>query len=217
MNEPIIVYGTRRSGLHCICFDIIQTAKLNHKETIEFVNDTDYKTYSTSTVSNKMFLFEDKFYTNIDELKNKKTIIIIRDVYDNIISRSKVYQASKAGWWGEINHNYINVYINILKEILGHTNHYPNKIIINYDLYIDEITEYRKQTLHNQFNYQEIERMSENVPSYGGGRSFKKNESRKDVRITQDTIARLNNNIFLNLIQEYFHYDLLDKLKEHIS
>lgn len=216
MNNSIIVYGMRRSGLHCVCLDIIKSSKLNHTD-VEFVNDSDYKSYQSTSSANKMFLFEDKFYTNKEELNNKKTIIITRDIYDNIISRSKVHQASKAGWWAEINHNYISTYINILKEILGYTDFYMNKTIISYDLYINPKTDYRKNILASDFKYVIVdENMSKEIPHYGGGKSFKEDESRKDVRITEDVINRLNNQVFLNLVQEYFHYDLLDKLKDHV-
>jgi len=114
MNE-YIVYGMRRSGLHCICFDIIKTHKLNHIDNdIEFINDTDYDNYKKSVKNNKMFLFEDKFY-KYEPLLKIKTVIIIRDIYDVIISRTK-----RNVLWSKIDGNFINTYIDLLNEILGY-------------------------------------------------------------------------------------------------
>jgi len=114
MNE-YIVYGMRRSGLHCICFDIIKTHKLNHIDNdIEFINDTDYNNYKKSVKNNKMFLFEDKFYKD-EPLLKIKTVIIIRDIYDVIISRTK-----RNVLWSKIDGNFINTYIDLLNEILGY-------------------------------------------------------------------------------------------------
>lgn len=213
MSNSIIVYGMRRSGLHCICFDILASLRLNNIH-IEFINDTDYKSYQNTSRDNRMFLFEDKFYVDKEELNNK-TIIIIRDIYDNIISRLKVNQTPKFVWWSEINHSYINVYINILKEALGYTNYYPNKVIINYNDYISN-NNYRNNILSTYFNLSYLDSMSKEIPTYGGGKSFKDNESRKNVSISEDRLATLNNQEFLQLTKEYYNYNVLDKLQEHI-
>ncbi len=215
MNSSIIVYGMRRSGLHCICFDIISALKLNNID-IEFINDTDYNFYKKTSIYNKMFLFEDKFYTNtIDEFRDKKTIIIIRDIYDNIISRLKVNQTPKFAWWSEINHNYIGTYKNILKEILGHTNHYSNKAIINYNKYISD-SNYRNNILDKHFNVNCTNPMSKEIPAYGGGKSFKNDESRTQISISEDRLKTINNHELLELVKEYYGYNLLDKLRQHL-
>lgn len=214
MSNSIIVYGMRRSGLHCICFDILASLRLNNIH-IEFINDTDYKSYQNTSQDNKMFLFEDKFYTDKEELKNKKTIIIIRDIYDNITSRLKTNQTPKFAWWSEINHTYISAYKNILKEALGYTDHYPDKVVINYNDYISN-NSYRNKILSTYFNLSCLNSMSKEIPAYGGGKSFKDNESRKNVSVSEDRLAILNNQEFLQLTKEYYNYNVLDKLQEHI-
>ena len=228
MNNCFFVYGMRRSGLHCVCLDIIQTYQLNNNDNndIQFINNTNYDNYekiyldNKNNIHNKMFLFEDKFYYNFDSLKNNnentKTIIIIRDIYDNIISRIK-----KNRIWSVIDNNFITTYIDILREILGVTNYYKhdNKVIIDYNKYIDHLhnPEYRKQILLSTgFNFKNIGERYNKISHYGEGPTFKKNESRLNVKLNKNIIELISDNKeFLHLCKLYFKYDVLEKLKNH--
>ena len=156
-----------------------------------------------------MFLFEDKFYEDKEELKNKKTIIIIRDIYENITSRLKMDQT-----WSKIDHKYLNVYKNLLKEALGYTNYYPNKVVINYNDYISN-NSYRNNILTTYFNLSRLNSMSKEISVYGGGKSFTDNEYRKNVSISESSLELMNNQEFLQITKEYYGYNILDKLQEH--
>jgi len=210
------IFGMRRSGLHCIIYDI-----LDHLENIEFINNTRLKFYPQD-YANKMFLFEDQLF-NINN--NAYNIIIIRDVFDNIVSRLKklsTFQGNNSyalrgkGRYSidniQMRMKFIDVYCNILQESLNITNNISNKIIINYDKYISD-KKYRINIL-NQLGIYNIKNdfNTNKIPNEGCGKSFKENENRNDIikqnKNNNSLNELLNSDEFNELIKKYYNYDL---------
>jgi len=215
-KNSIVVMGMRRSGLHPICSDIINqyTNSNNYNIKLRFIGNVNYVRYKISQKNDRVILFEDKFYkpTKFD-VDGNKIIIIIRDIYDNIISRVKVNKH-----WSKIDNHFISTYIDIMNEILGYTNFYNKKVIINYDLYIDNTTDYRGNILKNQFNFTEIDKMYSEISHNGPGKSFDNNNNRSNTVINNKIFNLISSNeTLLRLVKEYFGYNLLDKLKPHLN
>lgn len=207
-----IINGMRRSGLHCIADDIIRHYYIKNKTSLEFVNNTDINYFNKlQNKNNKVFLFEDQLNLIKTNMQTQYNIIIIRDIYDNLISRIK-----KKTWWSKVNENYLEVMKNILREILSITNNIPNKIIIDYDRYILN-NDYRCSIL-KQFTFFDIKPFSKKIPHYGGGKTFKDYESRSEVVIPSQIYNIIKSDLeFLELVKKYYNYDLIDKLDKHIE
>ncbi len=89
--------------------------------------------------------------------------------------------------------------------------------MINYNKYIETESEYRKNILNNQFNFKITDGMYDKIPEYGGGKTFKENERRDDVKLKIGVFHLIAiNKIFLDLVEEYFGYNLINKLKKHL-
>ena len=207
-----IINGMRRSGLHCITDDIIRHYYIKNKTSLQLVNDTNINYFNKlQNKNNKVFLFEDQLNLIKTNMQTQYNIIIIRDIYDNLISRIK-----KKASWSRVDKNYFGVMKNILREILSITNNIPNKIIINYDKFISN-NDYRCSIL-KQFTFFDIEPFSKKIPHYGGGKTFKDCESRSEVVIPRQIYHIIKNDKeFLELVKKYYNYDLIDKLDKHIQ
>tara|TARA_A100001015_G_C14771147_1_gene625295 strand:- start:202 stop:849 length:648 start_codon:yes stop_codon:yes gene_type:complete len=205
-----IINGMRRSGLHCIVNDIILHYNFQNKINLLFKNDVNLIKYNNLPKNHSVFLFEDQLNVVQNKMRTQFNIIIIRDIYDNIISRIK-----KSAGWSKVNKSYLKIMKKILKEILGITNTIPDKIIINYNLYISN-HDYRISIL-KQFGISDIKPFSKEIPHYGGGRTFKPYEKRENVIINKDIYDIIKNDLeFLELVRKYYNYDLIQKLDKHI-
>ena len=144
MKTIINIYGMRRSGLHCITFDIISNFNKEYKCELKFHNDVQYKNTKIGSKSS-VFLFEDQLiYKKKEHIDyNEYNVIILRDIYENVTSRIK-----KNMGWSLINEKYMNTMKSILKEFNNTGNIIPNKILINYNKYISDDV-YRKNILKN--------------------------------------------------------------------
>ena len=117
--------------------------------------------------------------------------------------------------WAKVDEYYLETMKKILREILGITNNIPDKIIINYDLYISS-NDYRSSIL-KQFDILNITPFSKEIPHYGGGKTFKKHEKRESVIIDNYTYSLIKNDLeFIELVREYYNYDLIQKLDKHV-
>lgn len=214
-NNTIVflVYGMRRSGLHCIVYDIIDNYNIEHPNKLVLKNNISFLTYP---VNNKVWLFEDKFKLLKSSMNKQIDIIIIRDIYNNMISR--IHKSNKELHTNlyKIDNKYLTTYKAILKELLGITNNYPNKIVIRYDLYIKD-TNYRRSILKNIINTENIKTFSNKIPLEGGGTSFKKGEKREDTKININIYNLIKLDIeFIDLVRKYYKYDILEKLSYHL-
>jgi hypothetical protein len=145
MKINYLFFGMRRSGLHCIIHDIKKYTNIG-----EFYNDIYEKKYKKLIRKNRdyneMFLFEDKLF-NIDTQKNKTyKIIIIRDIFSNIVSRIKILnniqksnrtEKQKKNLFNclKIDKSYFDLYFNYLNS--------KEHIIILYNKFINDDV-YRK-------------------------------------------------------------------------
>jgi hypothetical protein len=209
MSEIVInIFGMRRSGLHCIVDDIIKHWNKENNCNLVFYNDAITTNYTP--ISNSVFLFEDQINyitTNYKEYN----VIIIRDIYDNIISR-----IGKNKKWSQVNRRYIKTIKTIIKEFLEIENNIPNKILINYNKYILD-TDYRNDILKNYFQILNIKKFSNEIPGFGGGKTFNNDDLRNEVKIDNHTYSHIENDLeLLDLVEKYFGYYLLDKLKKHL-
>jgi hypothetical protein len=212
MKTIINIYGMRRSGLHCITFDIISNFNKEYKCELKFHNDVQYKNTKIGSKSS-VFLFEDQLiYKKKEHIDyNEYNVIILRDIYENVTSRIK-----KNMGWSLINEKYINTIKSILKEFNNTGNIIPNKILINYNKYVSDNV-YRKNILKNSFNIQNISDFSKEIPHYGGGKTFKNNKNRYKIKIEKDIFNLFKNDKeLLELVKQYYGYDLIKKLEQHL-
>lgn len=209
--------GMRRSGLHCICEDILRNGQLNGTN-IRFINNTDYRSYLklythlSAPVSNTMLLMEDRYFKQFAH--PCRIILIVRDIYDNMISRIK-----KNKVWSKIDDDmYIGMYTMLLQEALGYSNHHPDKTVIDYNKYIEANGEYRIRILTDRFHFITCDAFSPEIAAYGGGKTFTAGEKRERVHIDVSIFRRIAKEArLLKLVQEYYGYNLLDKLRPHLK
>ena len=209
------VFGMRRSRLHLI------TGCIKNKLNYDFINDIGggadqgdliyEKVFSEySKIKNKekkIILFEDKFY-KLNENENKKNIIIIRDFYDLLISRVKCMSDGKN--FANIGEQFFITFKKILREILNKDNNMKNKTIIDTDKFISD-ENYRENILKS-LNINDYKYSKDDIPMYGGGPSFKKNEKR-DVLIPEKIkIMIKSDEELILLIKEYYKYDITEKI-----
>ena len=213
--DAIYVFGMRRSGLHFI-IDVIMSNNnfrlIRPNVIYSRKQELEYKIKKLKKLGKKcIFLVEDKLDKLIfPEEINYINIIIVRDIFDNIVSREWCFL--KIGAWAKIDDNYIQEYTKILEEVLNITNNFSNKVIINYDMfkkdydYQDMIFSKIKLKRDINYDYTKI--------SSPPGKSFKDGEDRNLVKISRETIDLLKNNKnFLELVEQYYNYDLLEKIE----
>lgn len=207
-----LFFGMRRSGLHCTTFDILQNFKLNNNKIIILNNDTNYLEFKNTKKENNAFIFEDKIFPVTVKIKKQYNIIIIRDIFDNIISR-----IHKNKEWSVIDNHYFKTFKNILKEALNLTNNIENKIIINYENYFSD-SNYREIILKKYFNFEIINSIYNHIPDFGGGQTFNYHDNRTTV-IINDKIIHLikTDDELLELVKRYFKYDLIEKINTHLN
>lgn len=205
-----VINGMRRSGLHCIVNDIIVHYNFQNKIKLIFRNNIKLREYFYLPKKNSVFLFEDQLNVLQTNINTQFNIIIIRDIYDNLTSRIK-----KNANWARVDKSYLETMKNILKEVLNITNNIPDKIIINYNLYISS-NDYRISILR-RFGISDIKPFSKKIPDFGGGKTFKEHEKREDVIINRRIYNIIKNDLeFLKLVKKYYNYDLIQKLDKHI-
>jgi len=147
------------------------------------------------------------------KMNTQYNIIIIRDIYDNIISRIK-----RNTGWSKVDTLYLETMNKILKEILGITNNIPDKIVIDYNLYISRSRCRYRISILKQFGILNIKPFSKKIPHYGGGKTFRKHDKREDVIINSSTYNLIKNNLeFIDLVKKYYKYDIIQKLDKHIQ
>ena len=105
------IFGIRRSGLHFICTDIMHNYYKSNQKQLLFINDpmrNDKYALNKIPKHRKMFLFEETFdLINVKQVSNQINVLIIRDIYDVIISRTKKSYNEGDKWWAEINPKYL--------------------------------------------------------------------------------------------------------------
>lgn len=208
----INLWGMRRSGLHCITNDLLYHYGKENNIDLTYYNDHRTKefVYNLHNYGNSVFLYEDKLKYLTSPYK-EFNVIIIRDVYNNIISRFGINIIDTNSL-----DNYVNVLSKIIKEFLNIEKYIPKGILINYDRYIKD-QDYRNKILTEKFFITKIEPFSSEIPHYGGGATFKNPEDRFKLKIPQDFYDKLEKKTeFLELVTQYFGYDLLEKLKKHL-
>lgn len=212
MNKDvcILIFGMRRSGLHCITNDIQVNFSNNHKEKINFLNDVIVRRFVRKKhKKNCIFLFEDKLIQYQTKIDLQYKVLIIRDIYDNIISRIK-----KGKGWCRIDDLFLSTTKKILKLFLENNVEY---VLINYDKYISD-NNYRSNILQNKFGLTKITKFGTEIPLYGGGKTFQIGEKREDVIVSKRIFNLIKNDLeFLDLTTRYFGYDLIDKLSLHLK
>ena len=202
-------FGIRRSGLHCICYDIVNNLNLN------FFNCNNLNEIKKKfNFENTLILYEDMFCNN-DLIIADFNIIIIRDIVDNIISRKKSLIDSHNLKCFRIKEDFINKYIGILNEALNLKNNLTNKIVIKYEKYINNY-EYRLNILKTLgIKNNKIDCFDKNNIAKQG-KSFKKNESRNNVRINNYLLSKYEANQELNqLVYKMYGYNLIKKLSHY--
>ena len=207
------IYGLKRSGLHCIIKDILNSLydfpKINktlHKnlpydaiesnnDIIFFNNITKIFNHKKFEQKNKFLLFEDPNNQIIFNSMNTSNcnIIIIRDVKNNIMSRIKksmdLFKDNSMGSYHKmkVDNDYICKLTLLLELIID--NSIPNKIVINYDMYIKD-NDYRYNILQkiNKFlnnkiiNKDKLDAFKlKDISEYGGGSSFDNEEQKKKL------------------------------------
>ena len=206
------IYGMRRSGLHCIAYDITYNYSCDKKIGLIFINDIQ----DHNKIAHRngcVLLFEDNLKYVKSDIKIEYNILIIRDIYDNIISRIGTGGSSS---WAKIDQNYLDTLKYILSEFLNISNTVPNKILINYNKYIFN-TGYRYDILRNKLNITHVKQFPKLIPKYGGGKTFKNINDRKNVIINRSIYSLIERDTqFVSLTKAYFNYDLLSKLIPHV-
>jgi hypothetical protein len=211
----------RRSRLHLIC-DIIQQYYTNHtfynnfgggpllndgKEGIMLEKKVN-NLYQEMVNDNNILLFEDKMY-KINNDNKTISLLIIRDIYDVIISRTY-----KNNEWSKIDDIFIDTYKKLLREALNIDNNIKNKMVINTDKFIQDST-YANDLLYNlnikNYTYScEVKRMEGD----GDGKTFHDEKMRNDVIIPSNIIAMIEKDTeFIDLVYKYYGYDILKKIK----
>ena len=228
--NTIHVFGMRRSRTHLIC-NVIRN---NYKEhnfynnfggSINIEHSTPWRKtqksegdnifdividyYEKEKIEKSILLFEDKLY-KIENDKKTINIIIIRDIYDVITSRSSM----KYKEW-IIDEIFIDTYKKILKEVLNIDNNIENKLIVDTDKFIkDKI--YRDKIIL-KLNIKNYIYSKDNIPKFGGGKTFKNPKNRENVKISLKSYNLIKKDIdFQNLINKYYNYCILEKLKNNL-
>ena len=220
--NTIHLFGMRRSRLHLIS-DVIKnkynTYKfynnfgdgpiMNNGKEGELLKDSIINMYKKN-IKDVIILFEDKLYS-IENDNKILNIIIIRDIYDVIISR--IHKNEK---WSEINQVFINTHKKILKEVLNIDNNIKNKLVVDTDKFISDKT-YRDNLL-GKINITDYSYDINNISQYGGGKTFTNNENRMDVKIPITVINILEKDKeFINLIKQYYNYNIISKLQSNVK
>lgn len=218
----IHIFGMRRSRSHLIC-NAVQKHYKNHKFYNNFGDGTILNNgkegylleekvnnlYKKLIDCNNIILFEDKLF-KMNSCNKTITLLIIRDIYDLIISR--IYKNTK---WSIINEIFIDTYKKLLKEVLNIDNNIKNKIVIDTDKFIKD-TKYRNNLL-NSINIKNYIYSEEVKRKEGGGKTFKNIKDCQTVKISLDVYNLIKNDTeFIDLIYKYYKYDILEKLENHM-
>ena len=226
----IHIFGMRRSRLHFIC-DVIQQHYKNHNFYNNFGGSIDVKNptpwrkiqksdgdnifhivmeyYKKIPINKSIILFEDKLYNIKNNIKTLN-IILIRDIYDVIISRLTM----KYKEW-VIDDIFIDTYKKLLREVLNIDNNIKNKKVIDTDKFIQDKV-YRDNLLYS-INIKNYTYSAKVTQKEGGGKTFHNIKDRQNSKIPSDVYNLIKKDTeFIDLIYKYYEYDILKKLKNNM-